>query len=137
MNTERFLKLFLRVVGFMAALAAFCVLMPYAWMDAVHRLAGMGGLPNYPIVGYLARSTSAFYALFGILYLILSFDLSRYRPLVRFMGGATFILGVTLFVVDRVEGMPLFWRLGEGPIDMTIGAVILLLSRSSRDGQAR
>ena len=62
---ERSFKLFLRVVGTVALLAVVAVVMPYSWMDAVHQRLGMGKLPPEPIVGYLARSTSAFYAMLG------------------------------------------------------------------------
>jgi hypothetical protein len=53
------------MVGTVSALAAFCAVMPYAWMNATHQYLGMGVLSDQPVVGYLTRSTSAFYALFG------------------------------------------------------------------------
>lgn len=130
---ERFLRMFLRVVGAVAGLAAFCAVMPYSWMNATHRYLGMGVLPDQPIVGYLARSTSAFYALFGGLFWALSCDVSRYRLLLRYMGIATIALGVLLFGVDHVEGLPRFWRVAEGPIDVACGAAILWLSWGVRD----
>ena len=135
MNREQSLKLFLRLVGAVTALAAFCAVMPYAWMNATHQYLGMGVLPDMPIVGYLARSTSAFYALFGGLFWVMSFDLQRYRPLLRYIGFATVVLGVLLFGVDRIEGMPRFWRAAEGPIDVGIGIVILWLSRRMEDSR--
>jgi hypothetical protein len=33
-----------------------------------------------------------------------------------------------LFVVDLLEGMPLYWSLTEGPINVIFGIVILILS---------
>ena len=135
MNREQFLRLFLRLVGSTAALAAFCVVMPYAWMNATHQFLGMGVLPDQPVVGYLARSTSAFYALFGGLFWVLSFDLRRYGPVLRYLGVVTILLGVALFVVDRREGLPFFWQAGEGPIDVAIGAAILWLSHAVRDSR--
>ena len=131
MNRERLLTVFLRIVGCVAALAAFCVILPYAWMDAVHRALGLGALPAQPIVGYLARSTSALYALYGVVLLAASVDVIRYRPLLRVIGLATLALGLTLFGVDHVEALPRFWRIGEGSIDVVIGAVIVFLSRPS------
>jgi hypothetical protein len=128
MDRDRFLRLFLRVVGAVSGMAAFCAVMPYAWMNAIHQHLGMGALSNQPVVGYLARSTSAFYALFGGLFWVLSFDLPRYRPLVRYLGAGTIALGILLFAVDHMEGLPLFWRAAEGSIDVTIGTVVLLLS---------
>lgn len=131
---EPWLKLVLRLVGTVSACAAFCSVMPYAWMNATHQYLGMGVLPDRPVVGYLARSTSAFYALFGGLFWVVSFDLPRYRPVLRYLGVATVVLGILLFGVDRMEGMPLFWQIGEGPIDVAIGAVLLWLGRAVREG---
>jgi len=129
MNRERLLRLFLRSVGSVAALAALCAIMPFPWMDAAHRALGMGTLPALPVVGYLARSTSAFCALFGGLLWVVSFDLHRYRSLLRCIGVAAVGLGLFLFAVDNIEGLPWFWRLTEGPINVTIGAIVLSLSR--------
>jgi hypothetical protein len=38
------------------------------------------------------------------------------------------IFGAALFVVDLLEGMPLYWSLTEGPVNVTFGIVILILS---------
>ena len=133
MNREIALRIFLRTVGAVAALAAFCVAMPYAWMDAVHRHLGMGTLPAAPIVGYLARSTSSFYALLGGLLLVVSFDLPRYSPLLRPIGIGIVLLGLALLVVDHVEGLPPWWQAGEGPFDTLCGAMLLFLARKTTD----
>jgi hypothetical protein len=130
---ERALKIFLRSVGFVAALAAFGVVMPYAWMNDIHQVLGLGVLPDAPIVGYLARSTSAFYALYGGLLWVLSLNLSRYRPLLSCVGIGTILLGVALTGVDRVEGLPFFWQVVEGPFDMAAGTILLLLARSLKE----
>lgn len=129
MKTDRFLRRFLRWVGGVAALAALCAVMPYTWMNAAHTFLGMGRLPETPIVGYLARSTCAFYALFGGLFWVMSFELDRYRPLLRYVGFGAILLGILLFGVDHVEGMPHFWQASEGPINVIIGATIVWLSR--------
>jgi len=120
--------LFLRVVGTVALLAVMAVVMPYSWMNAVHQWLGMGTLPADPIVGYLARSTSAFYALLGGLLWVVSFDLRRHRVVLQYLGLAIILLGVTLTVVDFAQGMPRFWRLAEGPLNVALGLVILLFA---------
>ncbi len=125
---ERFLVLFLRIMGAVSFLAVFCAVMPYAWMNAVHRGLGMGILPDEPVVGYLARSTSAFYALLGGLLWVLSFDLRRHRLVLCYLGGAFVAFGLLLWGVDWLEGMPRFWSLAEGPLDVGFGLVTLLLS---------
>lgn|GEM_PF-6538567 len=70
---EYFFIRFLRIVGSASLLAVFFTMIPYSWMDSIHGWLVMGRLPSEPVVGYLARSTSAFYALMGGLLWILSF----------------------------------------------------------------
>lgn len=132
MNGDLAIRIMLRGVGSVAALAAFCVALPYAWMNGVHQWLGMGTLPTAPIVGYLARSTSAFYALLGGLLWVVSLDLPRYRPLLRPIGAGILLLGAVLLVVDHVEGLPSWWQAGEGPFDMLCGALLLFLNANTR-----
>jgi hypothetical protein len=128
---DRFLRLLLRIVGTASLLAVAGVVMPYAWMDAIHGWLGMGPLPSDAIVGYLARSTSAFYALLGGLLWVVSFDLQRHRLGLWYLGAAIIAFG------DLLEGMPLFWSLCEGPIDMAVGIVILWLSHRACSSMPR
>jgi len=114
-------------MGSVSLLALVAVVMPYSWMNAVHGWLGMGTLPAEPIVGYLARSTSGFYALLGGLAWVVSFDLARHRQVLCYLGAATIVFGAILLAVDLLEGMPLWWSLGEGPADIGIGVVILVL----------
>ena len=122
------LALFLRLVGTVALMAVVGVVMPYSWMNAVHQWLGMGPLPAQPIVGYLARSLSAFYAILGGLLWVVSFDLRRHRVVLQYIGLAVVILGITLAVVDFTEGMPRFWRFAEGPLNVVLGLIILLFT---------
>lgn len=126
---ERALRIVLRVVGTVSMSAVFAVAMPGDWMAAAHAWLGLGEMPREPIVGYLARSASALYALGGALAWRVSYDLERLLPVVRFMGISAIVLGAVLIVADTAEGLPLHWILGEGPIDIAIGALILSLSR--------
>ena len=126
---ERLLRLILQVIGSAALLAVFAVLMPYSCMNAIHQGLGMGELPSEPIVGYLARSTSALYALFGGLLWVMSCDLRRHRLALCYLGVAVVLFGLTLLAVDLLEGMPLWWSLGEGPFNIAFGIVILVLGR--------
>lgn len=125
---QRFFRLFLRAVGSVSLLAVFAVVMPYAWMNAIHQGLGMGELPGAPIVGYLARSLSGFYALLGGLLWVLSFDVVRYRTVLRYLGVVMVVFGLALLSVDWAEGMPLPWTLGEGPSAVCFGIVILWFS---------
>jgi hypothetical protein len=134
---DRFFKLFLRVIGTAALFALVAVVIPYSWMNAIHQRLGLGQLPAEPIVGYLARSTSAFYALLGALLWVVSFDLVRHRLILRFLGVAIIVFGGILLIVDFVEGMPLWWSLWEGPINMAFGTIILILSNRIARGIRR
>ncbi len=125
---DRWLRWFLRITGSVSMLAVVAVVMPHAWMNAIHQRLGMGPLPAEPIVGYLARSTSAFYTVLGGLMWVASFDLTRYRPIVSYVGAAIILLGVALLAVDSVERMPWWWRSFEGPANMLVGAILLALS---------
>ena len=103
--------------------------MPYPWMNVTHQWLGMGTLPSGPIVGYLARSTSAFYTFFGGLLLLASFDIYRYRLLLIYIGITHILFGLLLLGIDLLEGLPLYWSLAEGPTGTIFGVIILALIR--------
>ena len=125
------LTLLLRIIGTASLLALGAVAMPYAWMDTIHLALGMGPLPSDPIVGYLARTLSAFYALYGGLLWTLSFDIERHLAIIRYIGFATLGFGLILVAIDWMEDMPLYWKLVEGPIAIVYGVLILRLNGKS------
>jgi hypothetical protein len=125
---ERVLRFMLRYIGAASLLALIAVFMPEAWMDATHRALGMGPLPAEPIVGYLARSLSMFYALMGGLLLICSFDPRRHRSVLCYLASAFVFFGIVIWRVDFFEGMPDYWKHAEGPGVILIGAAILTLA---------
>ena len=129
MTRDRFLILFLRIVGTVSGSAALCAVMPLRAMDAAHHALGLGPLPSGPVVEYLARSTSAFYALLGALLWTVSLDLSRYRPLVRMLGFALFALAALLFWTDLKAGLPWFWQAAEGPLAALFGVILVWAGR--------
>ena len=122
------LKLLLRVIGSSSLLALIFVAAPESWMVTIHAELGLGTLPDAPIVGYLARSTSAFYAVEGGLFWVISFDVVRHRPVLRYLGAATALFGLVLLAVDGLEGLPLSWTLWEGPFVCVFGLAVLWLS---------
>lgn len=127
------LTLLLRIIGGFSLLAVIFIFAPYNWMDALHTALGMGKLPETPVVGYLARSTSAFYALLGALLWFVSFDLWRYRALLIFLGYAIAVFGLALTYIDWLENMPIYWKIWEGPFVIVLGLVVLFLSRGIID----
>jgi hypothetical protein len=128
LKSERALRFLLRYVGFVSMLALVAVFMPGAWMDATHRWLGMGALPSEPIVGYLARSLSLFYALLGGLLWFLSMDPQRHRAVLLYLATAFILFGVIMLGVDYSEGLPPWWKRAEGPIVILFGSVMLWLT---------
>jgi hypothetical protein len=120
--------LFRYFLGVGSLFALVPVFMPMSWMAATHRWMGLGEMPTGPIVEYLARSLSAFYALVGALCLVMASDLDRYRPLVRFFGVCLASLGILLTGVDLAAGIPWWWMALEGPGTVLIGAVVYFLA---------
>ena len=128
-KSDKALVLLLRIVGVGALFALVAVVMPASWMAATHRWLGLGEMPTAPVVEYLARSLSAFYAVMGALCLVLTTDLERYRPLVRFLGVAFALMSLVLLGVDLAAGMPWWWSASEGPGGVVFGALLFVLAR--------
>ena len=112
------LVILLRIIGTTSSLALAAVVLPYDWMNGIHQWLGMGTLPSDPIVGYLARTLSAFYALLGGLLWVLSFDTLKYRTVIQYLGYGLLSLGIVILIVDYVEGMPTLWKWIEGPVSI-------------------
>jgi hypothetical protein len=121
----------LRLLGCIDLLALIAVVMPLEWMSRINELCGLEAFPDSQIIGYLARTTSALYAVYGALMLFISCDVVRYRPLIRFMGIVAFVHGIVLLGIDISVGMPLFWTMLEGPAFAAMGLVVIWLQRSN------
>ena len=128
-KNDKALVILLRFVGVGSLFALVPVFMPLSWMAATHRWLGLGEMPTAPIVEYLARSLSAFYALVGALCLMVAADLERYRPLVQFLGLAIVLMSVVALGVDLAVGMPWWWSASEGPGGVVLGALMFILAR--------
>jgi hypothetical protein len=137
-KSDKALVFLLRLVGVGALFALVAVFMPFSWMAATHRWLGLGEMPTGPVVEYLARSLSAFYAVMGALCLVLATDLERYRPLVRFLGVVFALMSVVFVGVDLSAGMPWWWTASEGPGGVVFGALLFVLARPacSKGGKA-
>jgi hypothetical protein len=126
---ETLLKGLLRFFGTSSLFATIFVAAPHAWMQDIHAWLGLGELPDTPVVWYLARSTSAFYAVLGGLFWTVSFDLRRHKLVLTYLGAAVTVFGLALFVIDWSEGLPLFWTFWEGPLVTALGLSVSYLSR--------
>jgi len=130
---ERVLQIVFRFEGVFLGLAIVAVFLPFESMAEIHRLLGMGDLPDRPIVDYLARSLSLFYAAQAPLYFIAASDLRRFRPLALYLCWFHLALGVLVLIVDLREGLPPMWTWSEGPPTIAVGLVTLwLLARVPR-----
>jgi hypothetical protein len=121
----------LRVTGIIMAFALVFVFCPLYWMDSMHQSLGLGPLPAGPVVEYLARTESALYAFLGLILYFISFDVSHYQSLIRFLAWITipFSIGVTL--LDIKLRLPLFWTVSEGPLTLLLGLALLYLTKPS------
>ena|SRR5438270_3431098 len=135
-GADKVLVALLRVGGVSGLFALVAVFMPVSWMVATHRWLGLGEMPTSPVIEYLARSLSAFYALLGALCLVLASDLERYRPLVRFLAAAVVLMSVVFTGVDLAVGLPWWWTAFEGPPGIALGAWMFYLARPITDEAA-
>lgn len=134
-RSDRVLQVILRVIGCTGMLAYPCALFPYAWMNRIAEWAGLGPLPDDPIVGYLARSLSFFYGMTSTLVLICSTDIDRYRTVIRAFGALAATLGVLLLIYDASSGMPRWWITIEGVPTILAGTLICWLAGRSAPKQ--
>ena len=103
--------------------------MPRAWIETGHRWLGLGMFPDSPIAEYLARSVSALTGLYGGLLVMLSTDVRRYAPLIRYQAVAIMFLSASGLVVGSWAGMPLWFVGGDAAACWTYCIPMLLLVR--------
>ncbi len=128
-KSELVIVIIMRVIGVSGLFAIPAVFIPYSWMNAIHELMGLGVLPDAPIVSYLARSLSAFYAIVATITLFISLDLWRDRAFVKLWAIIVIATGFVLLGIDVTTGMPMSWTASEGPPTIAVGLVVLWLRR--------
>ena len=126
---ERAIVIILRLIGGCGLFAIPAIFLPYSWMNAIHEYVGLGELPDAPIVSYLTRSLSAFYAAVSVIILFVSFDIRRYRSFVKLWAVIIVAMGFVLLGIDVAAGMPTSWTLSEGPPTIAVGLLILWLQQ--------
>lgn len=133
-RSERIILIILRLFGVGGLLAIPPIFFPYAWMNDIHAFMGLGTLPDVPIVSYLARCLSAFYAVFGALGVYVSLDIRKNRSFVKLVGVNLTVLGLTILGIDVTAGMPWHWTLSEGPFTICAGLIVLANHRHISEG---
>ena len=121
----------LRITAGAMLCALIFVFCPFEWMAAIHGRLGLGELPYTPLMSYLTRTLSAMYASMGAVLLFISFDVDRYRPLIRLVGVLAVAGGVGVAILDAAAGLPLFWTVSEGPLTVALGGALVALTRPS------
>ncbi|HLB73345.1 MAG TPA: hypothetical protein VJJ98_04960 [Sedimentisphaerales bacterium] len=133
MNKRWWLVAVLRVSGVGMLFALIFVFCPFSWMVRINAWLGMSEELVYtPVANYLIRTLSAMYAIIGSLFILISFDLRRYREIIRFLGTIAIAAGLGITILDAILRLPFLWTALEGPMTIALGAIILYLSRTKR-----
>lgn len=125
----------LRGLGLVNFAAVVAVVVPRSWLAMCHETLGLGPFPTAPIAGYLARSTSLWFASFGVLLWFVARDPRYYASLIVFLGWAMLIQGLVVIGIDWTEGMPGWWIAIEGPTCVLLGAAMLYLNNASTNAR--
>lgn len=125
-KNRRFLVGLLRAIGLLDLLALLAVISPRGWIEECHQSLGMGSFPVEPITGYLARSTSLWYASYGMLLWFVSSDVEKNSQLIACLAWIMVVQGFVVVGIDIAEGMPGWWTAIEGPCCIGLGASLLI-----------
>jgi len=128
-RSELAIVIIMRVIGVSGLFAIPAIFLPYSWMNAIHEYMGLGVLPDAPIVSYLARSLSAFYAVVSTITLFIASDIRRYRSFVTVWAIIAIMNGFVLLGIDVTAGMPVSWTVSEGPPVIATALLVLWLQR--------
>lgn len=108
----------------------FFVFCPFSWMVWINGWLGMGEELIYtPVTSYLIRTLSGMYAIIGGLFVFVSYDLQRYRDIIRFLGTIAIAAGLGITILDAILRLPFAWTALEGPMTIGLGAIILYLCK--------
>ncbi len=131
-RAERWLKLLLRGLGVATGLGILAMIMPTSWIDACYRRVVAEPKEIGPVFLYMARSLSAFYALFGGLLILASFDVRRYAAVIHYLACVCIFASVAVTALDAALGLPWWWTVFEAPPLLPAGILMILLLRTVR-----
>ena len=121
----------LRTIGTLDLTAIIFVFAPRESIATTHRWLGMGEFPIDPIAGYLARTTSIWFAIYGLLLWYVSTDVQKYAALIRFLSAILVLQGFLVAAIDWTEGLPTWWIGMEGLVCSGMGLSLLVLQRDN------
>ena len=125
---ESWLRLLLRILGWICVLALIPLFMPRSWLDVGHRFLGLGDFPTAPIADYLARSVSALCAFYGGLLLLLARDVRRFLSIIRYQAVAIMTFSVVGIFAGLRAGVPAFLVIADALWCWAFLLPILILS---------
>lgn len=131
-SRERWLLLFLRLIGATSLFAFLASVMPASWIISISEELGFDPFPDSPLTFYLARNLSLLYGFVGATLLVIASDLPRYRPLVRYAAIGTLLFSGFQLVVDSMSGLPWWWTLGESGSTLVGGLMLYWIQRSCK-----
>ena len=124
---KQILSWLLIVVGSGLMVAFAFAVLPKPLLAAVHDWLGLGLFPDQPVAEYLARSTSLLYGVHGFVMFAVGRNLEKYLELARLIGWLHVAIGLAMFAIDLISGMPWWWTAFEGiPVAITGGIVVWL-----------
>lgn len=133
MNKRWCLLAVLRISGFGMMCALFFVFCPFSWMAWINDWLGMGQPLLYtPVTSYLIRTLSGAYAIIGAIFVFVSYDLSRYREIIKLLACIAIAAGIGITILDAILRLPIMWTALEGPMTIALGAIILYLRNFTR-----
>ena len=112
-STDSTVAFALRLFGGIDLLALAAAAMPLAWMQSLNERLGFGTMPALPVVEYLARQTSLWYAVHAGTLLFLASDVPRFRPVIRFIAWAGLAFVACLTAVNVTSGLPAWWTTAQ------------------------
>jgi len=131
-SRERWLLVFLRLIGATSLLAFLASVMPAAWIISISEELGFDPFPESPLTFYLARNLSLLYGFVGATLLIIASDLARYRPLVRYAAIGTLLFSAFQLVVDSMSDLPWWWTCGESGSTLIGGLLLYWIQRPAK-----
>jgi hypothetical protein len=136
MNTShRSLRFLLRTLGIICVLAIIPLVMPFRFLNAAHQWMGLGSFPSEPVAEYLARSVSSLCAFYGGLLLMLSRDVERFAPIIRYQAIAIMLLSAFGIFAGMRAGLPAIWVIADALGCWVFLLPIYLLSRRLGGGR--
>jgi hypothetical protein len=131
-RAEFLVTFLLRLAGAMICCSVFAIFISRDLMDQIAVRLTLAHLPHHRLFEYLTRTLSALYFAHGLVNLLVSLDVRRYRAFVALLGFSNLFFGAVFTWVDLRAPMPMFWTLAEGPPIFVFGLLLLALHRGIR-----